>query len=572
MGYAFISYSSKDRSIVNPIIDILVANGINTWIAPDDIPAGSNYLEVINDAIKNSSLFVVILTSHSQQSLWLERELERAITYEKSIAPIIVGDFKFNDIYQFLISDRQIIHLTTGVLDSNAKQSLMYAVQAISNNGKDEYEMIHKQRLLYSQIMELQHGDAIHFCNKICELLVLLVNEYRDEKITEKKINILYQVLELYKIYFKNGLSYGNEYKSIATRLINTLNIVNDALDIDKIFNKKTLFAAVAITILEEDHRIRNDCIDTLTTGDVHGEQTSIYMGRRSPFIPLLMAEEYEDFYTEDELRFIDNAKEKIINNSSVVVVPKKETSSVIDSRFEMIADYFSKGNELLNLIGQDNAVGDFYSCLLMSYERLKNYCYEVGEKRVFGECVIKISELKQIIAKIDREKNQLNDAERGIKALLGLTIPKSGIYDVFISYKHYDEDRALSVYNFLQKHLKESFFDKVSLPELSKSDYEHAVMTALGNSKHFIVIISDIKILEGSDFIEGDWVRREMRTFNTEIQEGRKKKSNFLILASDEVCDQIFAKNKENIDIMWHCQEVIRFSEFESMIIKYIN
>lgn len=58
----------------------------------------------------------------------------------------------------------------------------------------------------------------------------------------------------------------------------------------------------------------------------------------------------------------------------------------------------------------------------------------------------------------------------------------------------------------------------------------------------------------------------------NTEIQEGRKKKSNFLILASDEVCDQIFAKNKENIDIMWHWQEVIRFSEFESMIIKYIN
>lgn len=123
-----------------------------------------------------------------------------------------------------------------------------------------------------------------------------------------------------------------------------------------------------------------------------------------------------------------------------------------------------------------------------------------------------------------------------------------------------------------MQKHLKEVFFDKVTLPELSKSDYEHAVMTALGHSKHFIVIISDIKILEGSDFTEGDWVRREMRTFNTEIQEGRKKDSEFLILASDEVCDQIFASNKENIDIMWHWQEIIRFSEFESVLAKYIK
>lgn len=62
------------------------------------------------------------------------------------------------------------------------------------------------------------------------------------------------------------------------------------------------------------------------------------------------------------------------------------------------------------------------------------------------------------------------------------------------------------------------------------------------------------------------------MRTFNNEIQEGRKKDSEFLILASDEVCDQIFACNKENIDIMWHWQEIIRFSEFESVLAKYIK
>ena len=59
MSYAFISYGSKDRDIVNPIKDILVANGIKTWVAPDDIPAGSNYSEVINDAIKKIALYLL---------------------------------------------------------------------------------------------------------------------------------------------------------------------------------------------------------------------------------------------------------------------------------------------------------------------------------------------------------------------------------------------------------------------------------------------------------------------------------------------------------------------------------
>lgn len=376
-------------------------------------------------------------------------------------------------------------------------------------------------------------------------------------------------------MYFINGLGYGDEYKLIARRIINTLNIVNDALDIERIQDKRILFAAIVVTVLEADHRIRNDCIDSWTNGDVHGEQISAYEERVAPYVQALIAYENDGSYSDDERRIIEDAKEKIRfsqNDTNSESKSKKAVSSSIDERFEAIADYFSKGNELFNLIGQDNKARDFYSCLLMSYERLKSYCAEVGEKRAFGECVIKISELKELIAKIDIEDIESTEAERGIKALLGLTLPKSGNYDAFISYKHYDEDRAYRVYTLLQRHLKEVFFDKVTLPELSKSDYEHAVMTALGHSKHFIVIISDIKILEGSDFTEGDWVRREMRAFNTEIQEGRKKDSEFLILASDEVCDQIFASNKENIDIMWHWQEIIRFSEFEAVLAKYIK
>lgn len=577
MSYAFISYGSQDRDIVNSLKDILEVNGIKTWIAPDDIPIGSEYSEVINEAIKKCTMFIAVLTKNSQESAWVEREVERAITYEKSILPIQIGSIELNEVFDFLFSDKQILHFssTSPVLDSEETQRLLSFVKSIVEVHDDQLINVHKERLLYSQIMDLQYGDANQFCEKLCDLLELLINEYRSQNDFAKKTDILQRIKELYELYFKNSLGYGNEYRPTARRIINTLDMVNDSLDIEQIQDKKLLFAAMAVTVLKAGQRVRNDCIDSWTNGDVHGEQNSVYEKRLLPFALVLTDYENNGYYNDDEIRIIEAAKDEIHfsqNDTNCYSEAKKEISSNIDERFEAIADYFSKGNELFNLIGQDNKARDFYSCLLMSYERLKNYCAEVGERRVFGECVIKISELKQLIAKLDRENVESTEAERGIKALLGLTLPKSGTYDAFISYKHYDEDRAQRVYDLLQKHLKEVFFDKVTLPELSKSDYEHAVMTALGHSKHFIVIISDIKILEGSDFTEGDWVRREMRTFNTEIQEGRKKDSEFLILASDEVCDQIFASNKENIDIMWHWQEIIRFSEFESKIAKYIK
>ena len=79
MSYAFISYGSKDRDIVNPIKDILVANGIKTWVAPDDIPAGSNGLVIlpnfagercpINDAQAKGMIFGLTL-EHTRDHIY----------------------------------------------------------------------------------------------------------------------------------------------------------------------------------------------------------------------------------------------------------------------------------------------------------------------------------------------------------------------------------------------------------------------------------------------------------------------------------------------------------------------
>ncbi|MBR4050472.1 MAG: toll/interleukin-1 receptor domain-containing protein [Clostridia bacterium] len=85
MGYAFISYSTKNKDSADGIKSLFNKNGIETWMAPNDIPAGSKYAEVISKALKNCSCLVLLLTNNSQNSLWVAKKVERAINYKKVI-------------------------------------------------------------------------------------------------------------------------------------------------------------------------------------------------------------------------------------------------------------------------------------------------------------------------------------------------------------------------------------------------------------------------------------------------------------------------------------------------------
>lgn len=73
--YAFISYSTKNQQDADILRDILIKNHIGCWRAPDDIPTGSRYAHVINDAIEQCACVVLLLTEASQKSVWVEKEL-----------------------------------------------------------------------------------------------------------------------------------------------------------------------------------------------------------------------------------------------------------------------------------------------------------------------------------------------------------------------------------------------------------------------------------------------------------------------------------------------------------------
>jgi adenylate cyclase len=86
----FLSHAAADRAAALAVLDGLERAGIRCWIAPRDVPAGSDYGQEIVDAVKGCRVFVVIFSSNANSSPHVRREVERAVSSDRSIVPFRV--------------------------------------------------------------------------------------------------------------------------------------------------------------------------------------------------------------------------------------------------------------------------------------------------------------------------------------------------------------------------------------------------------------------------------------------------------------------------------------------------
>ncbi|MBQ5866749.1 MAG: toll/interleukin-1 receptor domain-containing protein [Oscillospiraceae bacterium] len=107
MHDAFISYSTANSSEAYTVRNYLQRSGCTCWMAPDDIPAGSDYAEAIPKAITDCRVFILILSVDAQNSNWVRKELGKAIDKGKTVIPFMIRDFKLNDTFDFLLENAQ---------------------------------------------------------------------------------------------------------------------------------------------------------------------------------------------------------------------------------------------------------------------------------------------------------------------------------------------------------------------------------------------------------------------------------------------------------------------------------
>ncbi len=107
--YVFISYSSKDYIIAGHTRSVLEDNGICCWMAPESIPAGSDYTTEIPKAIENCDILLLILSESSQNSVWVPKEVALAVRCKKRVIPFHIDNSTLTVNFDFLLDNSQRI-------------------------------------------------------------------------------------------------------------------------------------------------------------------------------------------------------------------------------------------------------------------------------------------------------------------------------------------------------------------------------------------------------------------------------------------------------------------------------
>ena len=76
---AFLSHSSKDKSLAREIAEAIRIRGGNVWLDERDLPAGASLASALSEALSGIDIFVVLITENSVTSPWVQYEIDEVM-------------------------------------------------------------------------------------------------------------------------------------------------------------------------------------------------------------------------------------------------------------------------------------------------------------------------------------------------------------------------------------------------------------------------------------------------------------------------------------------------------------
>ena len=108
MQDVFISYKSEERAYANRVRSALAYNGISCWMAPESIGAGGSFPSEILKGIRQCPIFLLLLSPMAQESEWIPREIDIAISAGRIIIPFMIKDCPLSDAFSFYLSQMKM--------------------------------------------------------------------------------------------------------------------------------------------------------------------------------------------------------------------------------------------------------------------------------------------------------------------------------------------------------------------------------------------------------------------------------------------------------------------------------
>ena len=93
----FISYASKDDEFARRLHADLQDNGVRCWFAPEDLKIGDKLLDTFDQVIRIHDKLLLILSKHAIASDWVEDEVTRAFSEERSRKQTVLFPIRVDD-------------------------------------------------------------------------------------------------------------------------------------------------------------------------------------------------------------------------------------------------------------------------------------------------------------------------------------------------------------------------------------------------------------------------------------------------------------------------------------------
>jgi hypothetical protein len=89
----FISHASRDQQLARKLAGLLDEAGVQVHPGADDIEPGGNWAKQIGLALEQSDVMVVLFTPNAEQSDFVQREVEYALSsknYQGRVIPVLL--------------------------------------------------------------------------------------------------------------------------------------------------------------------------------------------------------------------------------------------------------------------------------------------------------------------------------------------------------------------------------------------------------------------------------------------------------------------------------------------------
>src|SRR6201993_2717457 len=116
----FLSYSSKDETVVGLALEKLEAAGHRCWFAPRDIPPGEFYAGQIIQALRESRFVLLFFSVHSNASEQVVREINFAVSHRLPMLVVRLDQTALSNHFEYLIRINQWLDVTQ--LSSDAER------------------------------------------------------------------------------------------------------------------------------------------------------------------------------------------------------------------------------------------------------------------------------------------------------------------------------------------------------------------------------------------------------------------------------------------------------------------